>query len=279
MADISALIEYYKNLLIIQYSGPDQPKAQAEIDLLATTALASGIILDIQDAYNIFNVFNEWDQSGRTWDDGGFWDDERGLAVGKQLDVIGKYVGVDRFYSELVLENYFSFITYDEVSALPDSPPRFGLSDYTTFMDFSYNGTLNYSDLIAVGNSLTDTNFRVLIQLAIIKNNSNFSHKQIDDAIFNFFGGTIRPESSGNMLMAYFISNIVSPLVKAIVSKKLLPKPMGVGLAVVSNVTGPMFAFTDYSGYQSPYGYGFSDYNNYATLPGQMLTYDQITRG
>lgn len=251
--NIQEIIEYYVNLLIIQYH--DQPNAQAEIRLLIDVLYADGILLDIQDAYNV------------------------DTAVGKQLDVIGKYVGVDRVYSNVTLTDMFSFITYDIVTAPPSSPPRFGFSLYTTFNNYQYNGTLIYDDIIAKDNALTDENYRVLIKLAIIINASNFSSKQIDDALFEFFGTTIRAEDAGDMHMIFYITSTLTPLIQAIVAKGLLPTPMGVGALIVSNIEDTMFSFTDYSGYESPYGYGFSDYSDYATLPGQDLTYDQLSRG
>lgn len=274
MADITSLIQYYANLLIVQYH--NKPKAKAEMSLLAQTALADGVYFDVQNAYNIISNFLTWD-GGEAWDSGGTWDQSVGVAVGKQLDVIGKYVGVDRFYSELTLDDYFSFITYDEVDSPPDSPPRFGFSDYTTFDDYEYNGTLVYDDIITHENSLFDSDFLTLIQLAIIQNNSNYSHASIDTEMYNFFGLDIRPESSGGMEMTYFVSANITPLVEAIIAKKLFPKPMGVGLHVVNDITGLMFAFSDYSGYSSPYGYGFSDYSNFDSLSGQDLIYAQIS--
>lgn len=279
MADVTDLIAYYVNLLIIQYN--NQPKAQATISLFAQEMLASGIIFDVQDAYNLVpgkDTIINWDEGG-TWDDPALsWDNgDNGIAIGTQLDVIGKYVGVDRFYSAIVLENYFSLVEYDEVT--PTSPPRFGFETYATFGQYNYNGTLTYANVVTINNALTDADFLVMIRLKIIQNNSNYSHQQIDDAIFQFFGTTIRPESNGNMQMVYFISIAISALVQAILFKKLLPKPMGVGLTIVQGVQGLMFGLASYGVPFSAFAYGFSTYANYASLNGQVLVYDQITQG
>ncbi len=248
MATVSDVINYYVGLLIIQYH--NEPKAMATIQLFAQELYANGILLDIQNAYNV------------------------DTAVGKQLDIIGKYEGVDRYYSLLNLEDYFSFQEYNETAT---SPPRYGFSDYTTYDGDNHNGTLIYSEIIAQANALFDEDFRTLIKLKIIENNSNYSHQQIDNAIFDLFGTDVRPESTGNMAMQYFISANVLPLLQAILYKRLLPKPMGVLLSAIDGITGDMFSFTDYSGYESPYGFGFSTYANYDTLPGQVLSYNQIT--
>lgn len=251
--EVQQLIEYYVNLLIIQYH--NKPKARAEIGLIADQMVANNIFLDIQNAYDIET------------------------SVGKQLDVIGKYVGVDRYYSEIVLENYFSLITYDETISLPSSPPRWGFSDYTTYDDYAYNGTLDYDEIITTENALFDPDFRTLIKLKILINYSNFSHKSIDDNMYAFFGTSVRPESNGGMHMIYFIDSLITPILQAILAKQLLPVPMGVGMQIVEGITGDMFALTSYNGYETPFGYGFSDYSDYDTLLGQVLTYSQIVNG
>lgn len=250
METLQQIIQYYANLLIIQYNG--LPKAQATIALYAQTLLASNIVLQVQNAYDI------------------------DTAVGDQLDVIGKYVGVNRFYSEIVLTNYFSLVPQSAHAALPTSPPQWGFGTQATFENYDYNGTLIYDDIVTSTNSLSDSNFRILIKLAILRNNMNFSHEAIDAAMWGLFGDMIRPESTGNMAMQYFIAGAETTLVQAMISKGVLPKPMGVRLSAVINIIHNMFAFTGYDGYESPDGYGFSDYADYATLAGQVLTYSQI---
>lgn len=64
------LIAYYVNLLIMQYKG--KPKAEAHVDALVSQVVRDQLIYTIQDSFGLFD------------------------AVGKQLDVIGKYAGVQR---------------------------------------------------------------------------------------------------------------------------------------------------------------------------------------
>lgn len=64
------LLNYYADLLIIQYRG--KPKAQATLMALAREALIDNLPLKIQEAFGLED------------------------AVGKQLDMIGKYAGVVR---------------------------------------------------------------------------------------------------------------------------------------------------------------------------------------
>ena len=82
MSDVQNLIDYYTNLLIIQYNSKE--KARATIELFSRVLLADGIFFDVLNAYNL------------------------DTAVGHQLDVIGKYVGVDRYYDALDLFDFFA---------------------------------------------------------------------------------------------------------------------------------------------------------------------------
>lgn len=245
MADISDLISYYVNLLIIQYH--DQPKAQATIALFADEFLASGIIFDVQDGYSV------------------------DTAVGLQLDVIGKYVGIDRQYQPQDLDGYFSTIIYSQAAS---PPTQLGMTDYATY-PLPTGKTLTYNDLIGGNALLSDDSFRVLIRLAIITNNSNFSHQSIDANMFATFGSTVIPSSAGNMEMWYFVPLSLSPVLLAALQKGLLPKPMGVEIRGLIETDESMFGFATYDAY-SPLITGFSTYADYATKAGNTLNYDVI---
>lgn len=253
-ATVDSIVQYYVNLLIIQYN--QKPKARATIELYVRNLLCSGIMLDVMNGYDIET------------------------AIGVQLDVLGKYVGQDRFYLQLDLINYFAFTDYSETT--PDTLQKFGFSTYATYDGFSANGWLTYSDLALQKNTLSDDDFRTIIKLAIIQNNSNHSVGDIDTKIFNLFGTQIRAESkeSRPKVMWYFIQLSNSPLVQAILYKKLLPKPIGVRLGIVSVTSGNVFSFCTYSNQTpGPNAYGLSRYGNFDTLSGQVLTYDVISAG
>lgn len=256
MADsqtVNDLISYYANLLIIQYHS--LPKARGTIAACVEEILANGILFDIRDGYNV------------------------DTAVGVQLDVIGKYVGVDRFFTISDPIDYFALTDYTEVD--PDSEDKHGFTDYAQFDGFQFNGTLNYNSLITVKNRLNDDDYRVILKLKIVQNNSNHSHKSIDDSMFSFFGNNVRPDSVGNMEMTYFITQSVTAVIQAALIKNILPRPMGVSLTLIKNVEGPFFGATNYaeiqSGYENQNITGFSDYSNYDTKEGETLTYNQIT--
>lgn len=252
MADITDLVNYYVNLLIIQYN--QKTKARATVDACVTENLANGILLDIRDGYSV------------------------DTAVGVQLDIIGKYVGVDRFFNVTDPVDYFSFTDYTEND--PDSEQKYGLTDYADFDEFQFNGTLNYNSLITVENRLNDTDYRVIIKLKIVQNNSNHSHKSIDDSMWEFFQESVRPSSVGGMQMVYFISGDKNSIIQASLEKNILPRPMGVGVTLINDADKNFFGFTTYSDVEDELENnnitGFDTYSDYGTKEGQMLIYNQI---
>lgn len=256
MADITDIVDYYSNLLILQYN--DLPKATANIELLSSTFLASGVAIDVLNAYNI-------DPSlGPT-------------AVGKQLDVMGKYAGVTRYYSTLNLQNFFAMVPSVEAPSPPTSPPAFGYdtaAGYPTSDDF--NGTLICADIVTNTNALVDKDFLKLIQLAVKNNNSDYSFATISEDIYDVLGPSIVPETNGFMNLVYFFRTAMTTLLQAIIQKGLLPRPMGVGCIAVTGLNPNTFAFTDAAGYESPWGYGFSTCSNYGSLVGQVITCSMI---
>lgn len=248
MADtetVQKLVDYYTNLLIIQYH--DKPNAKAMIQLLVTELLANGIILDVLNGFDI------------------------DTAVGKQLDIIGKYVGLDRFYQSQDLHDYFSLVSYqDEI----DPPLRWGFNTYDDFNTLIENGTLNYNSILVSNFSLNDNDYRTLIELRIIQNNSNHSHGSIDDGLFKIFGGEVHADSSGDMHMFYFVPENMTELVQAAIAKEVLPRPMGVGIIFITQ-TNPFFGFSTYSGI-TPLCTGFTSYPEYASKLGETFGYENI---
>lgn len=248
MADettVEDLIDYYVNLLIIQYSS--LPNATAMITLCISEMLANGIAFDVQEAYNL------------------------NTAVGVQLDVLGKYAGIDRFYQGQDLSGYFAFTNYSE-SVIPAD--KIGFSTYALFPN-KPGKWLNYDDVLSNTQALGDDDFRTLIRLKIIENNSNYSHEQIDEEMFNAFANGIRPDSVGNMQMFYFIQAQYAAIGAVAFQKGVLPKPMGVQLFAIQQ-TNPFFGFGTYNSI-SPFITGFTTYASYGTKLGETLDYAKIS--
>lgn len=170
MATTQELIDYYANLLIIQYLG--QPKAYATIQNLVKPVIMDQLPVAVQDAFSL------------------------DTAVGVQLDVIGKYVGVTR-----------------------------------TGMGFDGPIVLN------------DADFRVLIKVAIITNQSGSSLYDIQNILHIFFPGSILVFDYQDMRMSYLIDSDIGSqdLIQLFVTEGLLPKPMGVQLAAPIYTTDLQF--------------------------------------
>ena len=191
---------YYSNLLIMQYHG--KPKAKATIEK-SVALLPDDIILDVINGFNIET------------------------AVGKQLDILGEYVGVDRYY----------------------------LVD-------------NQVDL------LNDEDYRILIKLKAISNTSDLSHKSLEEALYDFFGNTVRMDSNGNMEMTYFVPKNKTPIIQAAIQKEVLPRPMGVRCSYIIEYDKKFFGFCTYDNQFAVYKTGFRTYNN-PTKVGEVLTYSK----
>lgn len=245
MADVQSLIDYYVDTLIIQYH--NKPKARATIAAFIDEILASGLLFDIRDAFNVET------------------------AIGVQLDIVGKYQDIDRFYKKQVLDGYFSFTDYDEVTP-PDT--KKGFSDYTDF-ETKVGKWLVYSQILSQTFELNDEDFRFLIKLRIIQNNANSSHKAIDDSIFQFFGNSLVPDSDGNMQMNYFSDGTMSTLAGVALQKGVLPRPMGVHLGPIIVASETYWGLAGYEGY-SELMEGCSIYADYDTKIGSTLTYDEL---
>lgn len=159
---LTILKDYYANLLIVQYH--DKPKAVATIKLFVDLLFVNVIFFQIRDAF-------DW----RT-------------AIGNQLDIIGKWVGVDRFFLGQTYDffQWFSLIDWN-------SEPVNSQVGFSTFDGFEgvTSGFVDYKLIQTSFNRLPDEQYRILIGLKIIKNNINHTAKNIDDAVWNYFGGKV----------------------------------------------------------------------------------------
>ena len=169
----------YVQLLIIQYSDPNnQPNAIATINLLATEAIANQIVLQVLSGFSINDSY------GQT------------PAVGVQLDILGQFVGAERFldgYSPPI--NYFSY--GDTVG--PDNN-AYGFGDiYNNIIPLDYwESTVNTAGTY----TLSDGQMSQLIQYLATKNNMYMSLENIDNLLFSLFGTEVTVEET-NMELQY----------------------------------------------------------------------------
>ena len=239
----SELIDYYSNLLILQYRS--KSKAVAHIKNIIGSEIIFDLIKDVENGYNI------------------------DTAVGVQLDVLAKYVGASRVITvqEDITGAHWGFVDYLEPTPYIDVV---GVVDYSQ-SPLPAADMIDYDTGVNSNYVLTDDELRFIIKLKIIQNNSNNSPKSIDDLLFDAFGDKIQMTDNKNMTIDYIIDESVFPLVE--ISLTLLPKPMAVKLltTIVDDINN-LFGFLDYSMTPIPdYLKGFIDYSG---LPfGSWISY------
>lgn len=224
---LKQLKTYYANLLIIQYNG--KPKAKATIELLTELAYSNMALMQIRDAF-------DW----RT-------------ATDAQLDIIGKWVGVSRAYTQNnTWENtYLSYPAYETESIAYDDAQRGGYSDYSTFNDTIPAGVLTYDDLQSDKQQLDTEEYRTVIGLKIIKNNIVHNQGNIDKAIAEYFAerdadGNIIYDDDGYIanplvyttwqphIITYHYPASLSTIINICLYKNVLPAPTGVKIQTAS---------------------------------------------
>lgn len=155
------LIRYFTNLLILQYK--NKPKAKATIEALTRNAFSDTqnniFPIEVQNAYNL------------------------DTAVGKQLDVLGKYLGYDRILP-IPIDNTFKFAEYDE-----SINPEQGYSEYndnkTTYPYAEYRySTYDYY-------SMDDLSYRKVLKMISYLKGKPLSLGNINDALEYAFNGDI----------------------------------------------------------------------------------------
>lgn len=168
--ELQNIKDWAKNLLIVQYS--QSKKNQALIELLVDLIFANNLTLQIRDL--CLNV------------------DE---SIGAQLDVVGKWVGLDRYYNgiDLWTHPYTALVNYDNISSGDYEAYQGGFSTFENF-DNHDGGFLTYEawqDVRTKVNAMGDDYFRALIKLKIIKNSINYTCKNIDEAIWEWSNGKV----------------------------------------------------------------------------------------
>lgn len=205
-ATLNNLLDYYTNLLIVQYNGKN--KACATIKMIASLILASLLILQIRDAFN--------------------WKTAKGI----QLDIIGKWLGVSRDYKGSLYWNN-TFLSYPRSNQLVPivltDNLQHGYTDYTDF-ESDTGGVLTYDNLGFVEQELDDENYRIVLGLKIIKNSINHTCKNIDDAIWEYFGGQVYTTWDNPHEITYHYPASMTEIINFCNYKQVLLAPTGVSI-------------------------------------------------
>ena len=198
------LVQYYQDLLIIQYSNKEN--AGALVSLFVSQAMLYEVICKVRDGFNIET------------------------AKGMQLDVLAKYVGAERVVNGIdFFRDYFGFVPYGTTAPFL----FYGFLKYgetpsdAQFRSYAESGRSIFT--------LTDEELRTIIKLAIIRNNSLATVKLIDDFLYETFGTEVYMNEVSNMNIAYYVTEAAQQRLFQIArALNILPVPAGVGAVVVT---------------------------------------------
>lgn len=199
-----ALVDEYTALLIKQYW--EKPKAYAEIALQAQTwDTTRAFLASLDQAFDL------------------------DFAVGAQLDVLGRIVGISRSVPEVIPKVYFGFSINPDSEGFADKfdPLRIG----GPFFDrFSSPFTAQ---------QLNDSDYRFFIRVKVALNwasgyVSSDDRISIQDVILAAFDGRAYVVDNLDMTLTLYVSPVVSlDRLRLIRQLNLLPKPQGVRYKVV----------------------------------------------
>lgn len=199
-AQLKAAVDYYATLLLFQYRG--NPRAAANIKIYAKQAIADMLEVDVQNGFGV------------------------DTAVGAQLDILGKYVGVPRNIGDPTPRPYYSFSDSDG-TIRPN-----GFQDSTNPAQNA--AAIWYSSLFlgAENTALTDAAYLLIIKLKIILNANDGTLASIQQFLHDFLPGVVALTDNKDMTLTYTLSSRTP--VPTSVLKAYLPKPMGVGVNFVT---------------------------------------------
>ena len=203
--NLQEIKKWAQNLLIMQYRRSS--KNQRLIEILVNLVCANNLAAQIRDlCMNLDESF------------------------GAQLDVIGKWVGIDRFdnATDSWTQPYFALVNYSNIQDDSYDQWQGGMSSYTDFDD-NDGGFLTYQtwrDTRLHVNQLGDSAFRSLIKLKIIKNSIAFTNKNIDDAVWEWSNNQVYT-TWGTMTVTYHYPASMRKIMQLAVFKDVLLAPTG----------------------------------------------------
>lgn len=211
-------IKYYQNLLILQYY--DKLKAIATIGLWAEQLVADALVWQIERAFDIET------------------------AIGEQLTIIGKYVGVDRIqYGNFIEKEYFSMWFNSSDTGLEEVRGF----DFETLqqVDGYFLSDKSFNNDIY---KLTDDELRFLISLQIIKNTMDGTFKTLKESLYSIFGEDLFIVDNFNMSITYWTEKNIKNLFLLAIRQNFLPMPLAQIINVFSvNDINNLFGFATYS--------------------------------
>ncbi len=205
MATIRELTDYYVARMASIYRS--LPKASNNVALYVKQFLADNLISEFQAGFDI------------------------DLAVGKQLDILGKYIGAPRDVGIEDTRPFFGFVDYDYPAG--DQNPN-GFVLYESLATNSQGIWYEYGFTGQATTQLTDFQYRQLMKLKISTNSTENTMDAIQNQIADFFPGQLQLRDNLDMSITYYFgSSFQLPLS---VLEAYLPRPMGVLVTAVEAI-------------------------------------------
>lgn len=203
MATDDELALYYAGLLILQYA--NRPNAIATIKAQALSSIASQIIQQVTDAYDL------------------------DTAIGPQLETLGDYRGAKRTLVGLDLsKQYFAMPPYSDPA--PASYKGFAVYGQVPSWFFEVYQDNEHATFV-----LNDNDLRSFIKYLAKLQSLNLELEGIDDFLFEFFGTYVTLADNGDMTITYTHDSADPNDLFAIVSfVGALPHPAGVAVIVLT---------------------------------------------
>lgn len=171
MAAIDEVKEYYADLLILQYR--NKPKARETIKLGVDIYTGDGLLLQLADCLNI------------------------DIAVGAQLDIIGKILGCPRNVPGINNQTKYFTFHVDENSL-----------GFSTIGNPSNGVAKNRNNSILATYTLSDSEYRPLLKFKAFLNVWRGDMGSMDRALYSVFGNTINLKNNQDMTITYEISEM-----------------------------------------------------------------------
>lgn len=198
----------YQDLLIIQYA--NKPKASATVALF------------VSQYKKVFDLLESFE--------GAF---DLDTATGKQLDIIGKIVGISRNINGVIPKIFFGFSNNPNAMG-------FGGAPFYTLDQEKYSST-----------QLSDSDYRFFIKMKIAKNNvkatmTDDNNSNLNAVVMAMFEGYAYIVDNKDMTLTIYIENspksYLLPYLKAL---DLLPTPQGVGIKYIALINRASFGFSN----------------------------------
>lgn len=194
MTVIDEVKEYYADLLILQYK--NKPKARETIKLGVDIYTGDGLLLQLADCLNI------------------------DIAVGAQLDIIGKILGCPRNVPGINNQTKYFTFHVDENSL-----------GFSTIGNPSNGVAKNRNNSILATYTLNDNEYRQLLKFKAFLNVWRGDMGSMDRALYSVFGNTVNLKNNQDMSITYEISEM-SVTIEAAQALGYFRAPIGVAVNI-----------------------------------------------